>query len=58
MATLGFIARRAGHGLRQFLGAVILTSLTMALTLGVFGGFLMLQLNLEKFLQDWATECN
>ena len=51
MATLGFIARRAGHGLRQFLGAVILTSLTMALTLGVFGGFLMLQLNLEKLLR-------
>jgi cell division transport system permease protein len=51
MATLGFIARRAGHGLRQFLGAAILTSLTMALTLGVFGGFLMLQLNLEILLR-------
>ena len=44
MATLGFIARRTGHGLRQFLGSVILTSLTMAMTLGVFGGFVMLLL--------------
>ena len=51
MATLGFIARRTGHGLRQFLGSVILTSLTIAMTLGVFGGFLMLQLNLEKLLR-------
>ena len=51
MATLGFIARRVAHGLRQFLGAAILISLTITLTLGVFGGVLMLQLNLEKLLR-------
>jgi len=56
MATLGFIARRAGHGLRQFLGAVILISFTIALTLGVFGGFLMLQLNVEKLLRGLGDQ--
>ncbi|MEO6163979.1 MAG: permease-like cell division protein FtsX [Candidatus Binatia bacterium] len=56
MATLGFVARRAGHGLRQFFGSVILTSLTIALTLGVFGGFMLLQLNLEKLLRGWGDQ--
>ena len=54
MATVGFVARRAGHGLRQFLGTVVLTSLTIALTLAVFGGFMLLQLNLEKLLKGWG----
>ena len=56
MATLGFVARRAGHGLRQFFWTVVLTSLTIALTLGVFGGFLLLQLNLEKLLRGWGDQ--
>ncbi|MGZ8489207.1 MAG: cell division protein FtsX [Candidatus Binatia bacterium] len=56
MATLGFVARRAGHGLRRFIGTVILTSVTIALTLGVCGGFLLLQLNLEKFLRGWGDQ--
>jgi len=54
MAGVGFVARRAGHGLRQFLGTLVLTSLTMALTLAVFGGFILLQGNLEKFLKGWG----
>jgi cell division transport system permease protein len=56
MATLGFVARRAGHGLRQFFWTVVLTSLTIALTLGVFGAFLLLQLNLEKLLRGWGDQ--
>ena len=54
MGILGFVARRAAHGLRQFFGTFILTGFTLALTLGVFGGFLLLQLNLEKILRGWG----
>lgn len=54
MAGFGFVARRAIHGLRQFLGTMVLTSLTLALTLAVFGGFMLLQLNFEKLLKQWG----
>jgi len=54
MAAIGFAARRAGHGLRQFVGTTLLTSLTMALTLAVFGGFMLLQVNLEKLMKSWG----
>jgi cell division transport system permease protein len=56
MAAMGFVARRAGHGLGQFFGTFILTGFTIALTLGVFGGFLLLQLNLEKLLRGWGDQ--
>ena len=45
MAVMGFVARRAGQGLGQFFGTFVLTGFTIALTLGVFGGFLLLQSN-------------
>jgi cell division transport system permease protein len=51
--VVGFVARRAGYGLRQYFGTFVLTGFTIALTLGLFGGFLLLQLNLEKLLQNW-----
>ena len=56
MAVMGFVARRAGHGLGQFFGTFVLTGFTIALTLGVFGGFLLLQLNLEKLLRGWGDQ--
>jgi len=55
MAAMGFVARRAGHGLRQSFGTFILTGFAVALTLGVFGGFLLLQLNLEILLRGWGA---
>ena len=51
MAVIGFVVRRAGHGLRQYFGTFVLSGFTIALTLGVFGGFLLLELNLEKLLR-------
>lgn len=54
MAAMGFVVRRARHGLRQSLGTFFLTGFTVALTLGVFGGFLLLQLNLEKLIRGWG----
>jgi cell division transport system permease protein len=54
MSFTGFVVRRAGHGLRQSIGTFILTGITVALTLGVFGGFLLLQLNLEKLIRGWS----
>ncbi len=54
MAAIGFIVRRSGHGLRQFFGTFVLTGFALALTLGMFGGFLMIQLNLEKLLGIWG----
>ena len=52
MAAMGFVVRRAGHGLRQYLGNFVLTGFAVALTLGVFGGFLLLQLNLASTLRN------
>jgi len=54
MSAMGFVARRAGHGLRQAFGTFLLTAFVVALTLGVFGGFLLLQLNLEILLRGWG----
>jgi len=54
MLAMGFIMRRAGHGLRHSLGTFVLTGFTVGLTLGVFGGFLLLQLNLEKLIRGWG----
>ena len=54
MAAMGFVARRAVHGLWQFLGTFVLTGFAVALTLGVFGGFLLLQLNLAILLRGWG----
>jgi cell division transport system permease protein len=56
MAVMGFVARRAGHGLGQFFGTFVLTGFTIALTLGVFGGFLLLQLNLAQLLRGWGDQ--
>lgn len=54
MASIGFISRRAGHGLWTNCAAVALTSLTIALTLSVFGSFLLLQINLQKLARGWS----
>jgi cell division transport system permease protein len=56
MAVMGFVARRAGHGLGQFFGTFVLTGFTIALTLGVFGGFLLLQSNLAQLLRGWGDQ--
>ena len=56
MAVMGFVARRAGQGLGQFFGTFVLTGFTIALTLGVFGGFLLLQSNLEQLLRGWGDQ--
>ena len=43
-------------GCGQFFGTFVLTGFTIALTLGVFGGFLLLQLNLAKLLRGWGDQ--
>ena len=49
-SQIGFVARRVRSSLRELLWSHILTSGTMAMSLFVFGAFMLLQENLQHFL--------
>lgn len=53
---LGFVARRVATNLRDLLWTHLLTCGTMAMTLFVFGGFMLLQGNLEQLLRGWGEQ--
>ena len=53
---LGFVLRRVGNSLWQLLWTHLLTAVTMAVTLFVFGGFMLLQVNLERLLRVWGDQ--
>jgi cell division transport system permease protein len=55
-ALVGFALRRVRGSLWQFLWTHVLTSVTMAMTLFVFGAFMLLQLNLERLLKGWGDQ--
>ena len=55
-SQLGFVARRVLSSLRQLLWTHILTSGTMAMSLFVFGAFMILQENLQHFLTGLGDE--
>lgn len=51
-----FIARRVRMSLSELLWTHVLTSGTMAMTLFVFGAFMLLQRNLETLLRGWGEQ--
>ncbi|MBM4261066.1 MAG: ABC transporter permease [Deltaproteobacteria bacterium] len=55
-AQIGFIARRVRMSLSELLWTHVLTAGTMAMTLFVFGAFMLLQGNLETLLKGWGEQ--
>jgi cell division transport system permease protein len=53
---VGFVLRRVGQSLWQLRWNHLLTATTMALTLALFGAFLLLQTNLEHLLKSWGEQ--
>ncbi|MGH7785060.1 MAG: cell division protein FtsX, partial [Candidatus Binatia bacterium] len=53
---LGFIGRRVRNSLWELLWSHVLTTMTMALTLFVFGAFILLQENLQSSLQGLGDQ--
>jgi cell division transport system permease protein len=53
---MSFVVRRVLRSLGELLWTHVLTSGTMAMTLFVFGGFLLLQENLTGLLRGWSAE--
>lgn len=55
-SQLGFVGRRVRNSIGQLLWTHLLTSLTMAMTLFVFGAFMLVQENLEALLRGWGDQ--
>ena len=55
-ALSGFVLRRVGSSLWQLRWSHLLTAATMAVTLFVFGAFMLLQINLEHLLKGWGDQ--
>jgi cell division transport system permease protein len=55
-SQIGFTGRRVRNSLWELLWTHLLTSITMALTLFVFGAFMLLQENLESLLKGWGDQ--
>ncbi|MBM2803038.1 MAG: Cell division protein FtsX [Deltaproteobacteria bacterium] len=56
LSLLGFVLRRVGNSLHQLLWSHVLTTVTMAVALFVFGAFLLLQINLQQLLKGWGEQ--
>ena len=56
LAHLSFVLRRVFRSLRDLIWTQVLTSGTMAMTMFVFGGFLLLQGNLQGLLKGWSSQ--
>jgi cell division transport system permease protein len=56
IALVGFVARRVRQSLWQSFWTHILTAGTLAMTLFVFGAFIMVQVNLEQLLKGWGDQ--
>lgn len=53
---ISFVSQRVYKNLRELLWTHILTSGTMAMTLFIFGGFLLIQENLQGLLKGWGSQ--
>ncbi|HEY5543714.1 MAG TPA: ABC transporter permease [Candidatus Binatia bacterium] len=53
---VGFVLRRVRSNLRQLFWTHMLTAGTMAMTLFVFGGFMLLETNLQGLLKGWGDQ--
>lgn len=56
LALFGFVMRRVRNSLWQLRWTHLLTSGTLAMTLFVFGAFVLVQLNLEQRLTGWGDQ--
>jgi cell division transport system permease protein len=56
LALVRFVMRRVLQSLRELFWTHLLTSGVMAMTLFVFGGFLLIQENVSGFLKGWSDE--
>jgi len=56
ISLIAFVFRQVRSSLRHLGWSHILTSVTMALTLFVFGAFMMLQANLEQLFTAWGDQ--
>ena len=56
LSQLGFVGRRVRNSLWELLWTHVLTSATMAVTLFVFGAFILLQENLQNLLDSWGSQ--
>ena len=56
LSLIGFVLRRVQSNLRQLFWTHVLTAGTMAMTLFVFGGFMLLETNLQKLLKGWGDQ--
>ena len=56
VALWGFVLRRVGASLWRLRWSHLLTAATMAVTLFVFGTFMLLQTNLEQLLNGWGEQ--
>lgn len=56
LSLLGFVLRRVGGSLGHLLWSHVLTTVTMAVALLVFGAFVLLQINLQQLLKGWGEQ--
>jgi cell division transport system permease protein len=56
LTLLGFVLRRVRNSLWQLRWTHFLTSGTLAMTLFVFGAFIVVQRNLEQWLKGWGDQ--
>jgi cell division transport system permease protein len=56
LSYISLVLRRVAHSMKDLLWTHMLTSGTMAMTLFVFGGFLLLQENLRAFTKGWGDQ--
>lgn len=56
VAQLSFVFHRVVKSLRELFWTHMLTAGTMAVTLFIFGGFLLLQENLQGLLRGWGSQ--
>jgi cell division transport system permease protein len=56
LSLIGFVLRRVGSSLRQLLWSHVLSAGVMAATLFIFGGFMLLETNLQKLLKGWGDQ--
>jgi len=56
LSRISFVFRRVVKSLRELVWTHVLTSGTMAMTLFIFGGFLLVQQNLHGLLRGWGRQ--
>ncbi|MFQ5683919.1 MAG: permease-like cell division protein FtsX [Candidatus Binatia bacterium] len=56
LSQVAFVFRRVFKSMRELFWTHILTSVTMAMTLFILGGFLLLQKNLHGWLKGWGDQ--